>query len=146
MPGLVSSVLSLGSSDVATVLELVLVRGLFAVGFLGLTWLGIKQFTGGSGGTNIIEIAQTQQRISQADTRAETAKAREERLSKPPPVRRSESYRYVREEKVHVKRSDIHHHTTPKPSSKGSRAKAGRAAASDRAVAAQLTEGAIGVL
>lgn len=54
-PGLVQNATSLGTAGIATAVQKIVVRGLFTVGFMGLTYLGVKTVTGtGGSSTNVI--------------------------------------------------------------------------------------------
>lgn len=54
--GALTFIESLGTADIAKVIEMIAVRGLLTVGFLGMTWLGFKTLTGRSAGSSIVNL------------------------------------------------------------------------------------------
>lgn len=56
--GLVATITSLGTAGLEPAIVSLLTRALFSIGFLGLTYIGIKQLSGGSGTTVINQIQQ----------------------------------------------------------------------------------------
>lgn len=95
---LLTQITSLGTSDLAAIVETVFFRGIFAVGFLLVTYAGIKSLSGGSGGggSTVVQLYNQEanrsikrgdqdiatQRIGQAQQRIDVTKQREDRLSK----------------------------------------------------------------
>jgi hypothetical protein len=64
-PSGLKSLATLGTANAAQIAQLLAVRLLFTVGFMGITYLGIKTLTGGKGGSvNIIENIQSASRAA----------------------------------------------------------------------------------
>lgn len=78
-PGLLTNITSLGSAGIGTVLTMIFARGAFVVASLGIAYIGVKQITGGSGSTTVVDIVQGQQRIATARINAETAQGEHHR-------------------------------------------------------------------
>lgn len=93
-PGAWDTITSLGTAQIGPILEMVLVRAGLAVGFTLVVYFGIKQITGGGGGTNVIQITEGITRTRQAGRRASTAERaqdlRERQQAEGAPVRRYE--------------------------------------------------------
>lgn len=95
---LITQLSSLGTSDIAALVETVFVRGIFAIGFVLITYAAIKTLSGsgGGGGTSVVQLynqeanrsikrgdqAIAQSRVSQGQQRIDVASQRESRLGK----------------------------------------------------------------
>ena len=118
--GVVKSILSFGTADLASeiigLVELLAVRGLFTLGFMGLTYLGIKMLTGGSGGS-VVNIVETQQRLA-ANQASEAAKTERANIN----LQRSQAAANrttTINRNTQVNRTSTIHHVKAPPRSKG---------------------------
>lgn len=136
-----ATITSLGTANVTEVIELLVTRVVFTIGFLALAYVGVKQITGGGGSSNVIQIVEQQQRVAR-DNEATASKERNtnrraeaaERVAATPKV--STKYNV----KLSKSESDVYHHASAPSTaaSQGSRARATTAAG-------ELAEGALAI-
>ena len=128
-----TQILTLGGSDILATVKTIFVRGLFAVGFMMVTYAGVKTLSGSGGGSSssVIQLVNETRRTSQAGDRVDLAQQRENRLSQPKPAspapqsaphQTTRANAYAQNVKINQQRADTASAREARMASKGKKA------------------------
>lgn len=150
--GTIEQLTTLGTSDIGAILETVIFRALFSIGFLGVAYVGLKQITGGSStGINIVENVQqgakndlAQQRIDAANADRQSRERNAAANAQARAEANASRERVAATPKTYARSGGFTNTSTVKyQSTKAAKAKSTGAAKATESVAGDLAEGAL---